>query len=186
LTEKDKHISLQKRYILVTGLIEEKKTEIILNKIFELEFAAPDKPILMIVDSYGGEVDSMWAIINAMQMVRCKVATVCLSKAMSAASIILLAGEKGMRFSSSNCRIMLHQFRGGFSGTIGDMDVNIEEAKRFYDESLKFIAKKTKMNLKIVKEKLQKDYYLAPKEAIEAGVIDRTIQSFKELNMEKW
>ena len=79
MTEKDKHISLQKRYILVTGLIEEKKTEIILNKIFELEFAAPDKPILMIVDSYGGEVDSMWAIINAMQMVRCKVATVCLS-----------------------------------------------------------------------------------------------------------
>ena len=49
------------------------------------------------------------AIYDTMQFIRPPVATLCLGQAASMGSLLLCAGEKGMRYALPNARIMLHQ-----------------------------------------------------------------------------
>ena len=60
-----------KRFIFLTGMIDEQKAEKIATKLFGLEFKDPVSPIILIIDSPGGMVDSMWTIINVMDLLRC-------------------------------------------------------------------------------------------------------------------
>jgi ATP-dependent Clp protease protease subunit len=51
-----------------------------------------------------------------MQYIKPKVSTLVIGQAASMGSLLLTAGEKGMRFSLPNSRIMVHQPSGGYQG----------------------------------------------------------------------
>jgi len=175
-----------RRYVNVTGEITEEKSEKILNRLIELEGKDPSSDILVVIDSYGGDIDAMWTIINTMAMIRCPIATLCVGKAMSAASLILISGDKGKRFCSKQCRIMFHQLSGFTSGKIEDMDVRVQEAKRLQGELEHFISSKTKIKLNEVRKKMKNDFFLTSEEAIKLGVVDKIINNFSEMDIKNW
>ena len=55
------------------------------------------------------------AIYDTMQLVECPVSTWCVGQASSMGSLLLAAGNDGMRHALPNSRIMLHQPLGGAS-----------------------------------------------------------------------
>ncbi|XP_015706815.1 ATP-dependent Clp protease proteolytic subunit, mitochondrial, partial [Coturnix japonica] len=61
----------------------------------------------------GGAVTSGLAIYDTMQYVLNPVCTWCVGQAASMGSLLLAAGEPGMRHSLPNARIMVHQPSGG-------------------------------------------------------------------------
>ena len=90
---------LKERIIFVTGPIEDHVASLITAQLLFLEAENPKKEISMYINSPGGVVTSGMAIYDTMQFVRPPVATLCIGQAASMGSLLLCAGEKGMRYS---------------------------------------------------------------------------------------
>jgi ATP-dependent Clp protease protease subunit len=118
---------LKERIIFVTGPIEDHVASLITAQLLFLEAENPKKEISMYINSPGGVVTSGMAIYDTMQFVRPPVATLCIGQAASMGSLLLCAGEKGMRYSLPNARIMLHQPSGGFQGQASDIERHAED-----------------------------------------------------------
>lgn len=175
-----------KRYISLHGGIDSIKAEKITDSLFRLEAEDPTKDIVMVINSIGGYVDSMFCIIDVMNLIRCDVTTVCIGTACSAASVILLNGTAGKRYITPNARVMIHEISGGSYGKLLEIEDNVQEMKRRQDQVNKMILSKTKIKEDKLKEMLQHDYYLSPDDAKKYGVVDKCISSFKELKMRNW
>lgn len=172
-----------RRMIFLTGEINEEKSEKVIIKLIELEFKDPINPILMVVESNGGYVDSMWAIVNTMNMLRCKVYTLVLGKAMSAGSLIFIHGEKGHRFLAPDCRLMFHQIRSCFFGKSEDINSSAKEIERMQDFIYKKISERTNMSLKDVREEMKTDRFIMPKECLQLGIGDMIIKDFGDIGI---
>lgn len=184
MTTTDNNDKNKKRFIFLTDAIDCKKGEETATKMLEMELVDPISPIVLLIDSPGGMVDPMFSIINTMDLLRCPVYTICLGRAMSAAAVILLMGSK--RFAAKRSRIMFHQVSGGAWGSMPDINVSVEEHNKVNEEFFKMVALKTNLKLKEVKERMQRDCHLSPKEALEIGAIDKIITNFGQLEIENW
>ena len=178
----------KRRCVYLTGRIDEDAARKFVENILRLEIQDPTRDILVIIDSYGGMVDSMWSMVDAMDLLRCNVHTLCTGKAMSAAGFVLINGTKGNRFCTPHARIMFHKMGGGTGGDVDYMANYIDEIKRLQKQSDDFIVSKTKYNKKellgLFKEK--GEIYLPAKQAVEKGVVDKVIRSFSELKLKGW
>src|SRR5579884_659184 len=118
---------LKERIIFITGPIEDGMASLVVAQLLFLEAENPKKEISMYINSPGGVVTSGLAIYDTMQFIRPPVATLCTGQAASMGSLLLAAGEKDMRFSLPNSRIMVHQPSGGFQGQATDIMLHAQE-----------------------------------------------------------
>ena len=121
---------LKERIIFLTGPIDDNVASLICAQILFLESENPKKEISFYINSPGGIVWSGLAIYDTMQYVSSKIMTICIGQAASAGSLLLTAGEKGMRFSLPNSRIMVHQPSGGMQGQVTDIEIQTNEIKK--------------------------------------------------------
>jgi ATP-dependent Clp protease protease subunit len=105
---------LKERIIFITGPINDDMATLVVAQLLFLEAENPKKEISMYINSPGGMVTSGLAIYDTMQFVRPQVSTMCLGQAASMGSLLLAAGQKGLRFALPNARILVHQPKGGF------------------------------------------------------------------------
>ena len=171
-------VDMTDRRIVISGTINENTAALTINTLLKLEQQNPTEPILLVVDSYGGYVDSMFAIVDTMDLVRCDVITLCVGKAMSAGAAILLSGAKGKRMITPRARVMLHQISSFHFGKVTDLDNDMKETKRLQEEMFALIESRTKLRGKKLKDLLAKDYYLTAKESVRNGVVDKIITRF--------
>src|ERR687897_1229764 len=118
---------LKERIIFITGGIEDGMATLVVAQMLFLEAENPKKEISMYINSPGGVVTSGMAIYDTMQFVKPAVSTLCIGQAASMGSLLLCAGEKGMRFSTPNARIMVHQPSGGFQGQASDIERHAQD-----------------------------------------------------------
>uniref|UniRef100_F1LFQ3 ATP-dependent Clp protease proteolytic subunit n=1 Tax=Ascaris suum TaxID=6253 RepID=F1LFQ3_ASCSU len=97
----------------------------------------------MYINSPGGSVTAGLGIYDTMQYISAPVATWCIGQASSMGSLLLCAGEKGMRSSLPNSRIMVHQPSGGAEGTASDVIIRAEEIARLRKRLNELYAKHT-------------------------------------------
>jgi len=176
----------KKRAIYLMGDIDEAKSESFIKSILQLQLENPAKDIVVIIDSYGGYIDSMWAMQDAISLVSCKVHTLCIGKAMSSGQMILIGGTKGCRYATPNSRIMMHQISSWNGGTVSDIQNYTEEILRLDRQFRSFIQKKTKLTKTQLNKMLENDCYMDPKEALKYGFIDKIITGFSDLNLKGW
>ena len=131
-----------------------------------------EKPIELHIDSPGGSVIAGLRIIDTMNAIQAPVATIACGMAASMGFMILINGQKGLRFSLPHAQIMMHAVSAGTQGTIHNMEVDLAHSKLLNDLLMKQIAEKTKMSLKTVHEKSKLDYWLQAEDAKRLGVID--------------
>src|SRR3954470_10089159 len=118
---------LKERIIFLTGPIEDHMATLVCAQLLFLEAENPKKEVAMYINSPGGVVTSGFAIYDTMQFIKPSVSTFCVGQAASAASLLLCAGEKEMRFALPNARIMVHQPSGGFQGQASDIERHAED-----------------------------------------------------------
>src|SRR6202049_4470953 len=107
---------LKERIIFITGPVEDGMATLVVAQLLFLEAENPKKEVSMYINSPGGLVTAGLAIYDTMQFVRPAISTLCVGQAASMASLLLAAGEKGLRYVLPNARGMLHQHSGGFQG----------------------------------------------------------------------
>jgi len=172
---------LKERIVFVTGEVEDEMASLIVAQLLFLESENPDKDIYMYINSPGGVVTSGLSIYDTMQYIKCKVATLCLGEACSMGSLLLTAGEPGMRFSLPNSRIMIHQPSGGFKGQAADIEIHAKEILDLRKRLNNMYVKHTGKSISAVEKAMDRDNFMSPDEALKFGLIDKVITSRDDL-----
>lgn len=163
---------LKERIIFVSGQVEDQMATIIVAQLLFLEAENPKKDIAMYINSPGGVVSSGLAIYDTMQYVRPKIATVCIGQAASMGAMLLAGGEKGMRKTLPNSRIMLHQPSGGFQGQASDIALHAKEIQAIKKRLNQIYVDHTDKTLKEVEEALDRDNFMTAEQAKDWGIVD--------------
>ena len=170
---------LKERIIFLTGPIDDNIASLICAQILFLESENPKKEISFYINSPGGIVWSGLAIYDTMQYVSSKIMTICVGQAASAGSLLLTAGEKDMRFSLPNSRIMVHQPSGGYQGQVTDIEIQTNEIRKTKNRLNEIYAKHTGKKINDVSNIMERDKYFSPEEAIKFGLIDKIVENRK-------
>ncbi len=168
---------LKERIIFVNGPIHDGMSQLVVAQLLHLEAENPSKEISMYINSPGGVVTSGLSIYDTMQYIKPKVSTLVVGQAASMGSILSVAGEKGMRFSLPNSRIMVHQPSGGYQGQATDIMIHAAETQKIKDTINKIYVKHTGQTLKVVEAALERDNFMSASEALDWGHIDEIVEN---------
>ena len=166
---------LKERIIFLTGPVEDNMSTLMVAQLLFLEAENPKKEISMYINSPGGVVTSGLAIYDTMQFIKPAVSTLCIGQAASIGSLLLTAGEKGLRFALPNARIMVHQPSGGFQGQVTDIMLHAKEIMSLKQRLNEIYVKHTGQPLKSVEDALERDNFMTSEAAKSFGLIDNVI-----------
>lgn len=166
---------LKEHIIFVIGPIEDNIASLVTAQLLFLESENPKKEISMYINSPGGVVTSGMAIYDTMQFIRPPVATLCIGQAASMGSLLLAAGESGMRYALPNARIMVHQPSGGFQGQASDIERHAKEILELRDRLNGVYSKHTGQKVETIADALDRDNFMTAEAAKEFGIIDEVI-----------
>ena len=166
---------LKERIIFVSGPVHDGMATLIVAQLLFLEAENPSKEIAMYINSPGGVVTSGLSIYDTMQYIRPKVSTLCIGQAASMGSLLLAAGETGMRYSLPNSRVMVHQPSGGFQGQASDIALQAKEILELKERLNKIYVKHCGQSLKKVEAALDRDNFMTAEAAKEWGIIDQIV-----------
>ena len=102
---------------------------------------------------------------------------------LGAATVLLAAGQSGMRLALPSSRIMVHQPSGGFRGQARDAAIHTTEMLRLRAVLDGILAAATGLSQDEAAALTDRDTYLSAREAVELGLVDgvvRPIKSFRE------
>ncbi|MEM6825032.1 MAG: ATP-dependent Clp protease proteolytic subunit [Pseudomonadota bacterium] len=168
---------LKERIVFVNGPVHDGMSQLIVAQLLHLEAENPSKEISMYINSPGGVVTAGLSIYDTMQYIRPKVSTLVVGQAASMGSLLLTAGEAGMRFSLPNSSIMVHQPSGGYQGQATDIMIHAEYTQRLKRRLNEIYVKHTGQSLKKVEEALERDNFMSPDDAKDWGLIDEIVES---------
>ena len=113
-------------------------------KKFSLEVATAhntgQKIIPVIIDSYGGQVYSLMAMISAIKHAEIPVATIVEGKAMSCGAILFSFGSEGYRFMDPDATLMIHDVSSMDMGKVEELKAGAKEADRLNEKVYKMMA----------------------------------------------
>ena len=166
---------LRERIVFVTGPVEDNMASVIVAQLLFLESENPKKEIAMYINSPGGVVTSGLSIYDTMQFIRPKVSTLCMGQAASMGSLLLTAGEAGMRFALPNARVMLHQPSGGFQGQASDIQRHAEDIMKVKRRLNDIYVKHTGRDYDTIERILDRDHFMSAEESKAFGIIDDVV-----------
>ncbi|MEL7462507.1 MAG: ATP-dependent Clp protease proteolytic subunit [Pseudomonadota bacterium] len=168
---------LKERIIFVSGPVHDGMSTLIVAQLLFLEAENPKKEISMYINSPGGVVTSGLSIYDTMQYIRPKVSTLCVGQAASMGSLLLAAGDKDMRFSLPNSRIMVHQPSGGFQGQASDIALHAKEILELKERLNNIYVKHCGQKYDDVEAALDRDNFMTAEQAKDWGLIDQIVEN---------
>lgn len=167
---------LTERIIFITGPIDDVVASLVVAQLLFAESVNPKREIAMYINSPGGIVTSGLAIYDTMQYIRSPVSTVCIGQAASMGSLLLAAGEKGMRICLPNARVMVHQPSGGFRGQASDIERHAEDIIATKRRLNQIYVKHTGQTYETIERTLDRDHFMTAEEAMKFGIVDRVFE----------
>jgi len=171
---------LKDRIVFIGTPIDDNISNIIIAQLLFLQMENSEKDINVYINTPGGHVTSGLAIYDTMQFVKPDVNTFCVGQATSMGALLLAAGAKGKRFALPHARIMIHQPWGGVQGAASDINIQAKEILRLKEKIEQILAKHTGQSIDKIKKDTDRDYFMAPEEARDYGLVDEVIMSIKK------
>jgi len=168
---------LRDRIVFLGTEVNDDVANLITAQFLFLESEDPDKEISFYIHSPGGSVTAGLAIYDTMQFVKPPISTLCLGFAASMGAVLLAAGQKGRRYALPHSTICIHQPLGGARGQASDIEIHAREILRTREELNNILVKHTGQTLKKLEKDTDRDYFMAPQQAVEYGLIDEVIVS---------
>ncbi len=174
---------LQSRRIMIGRAFDNELAEEVIKQLWYLELQAPGKPILLVINSPGGSVDSGFAIWDQITLISSPVTTLITGLAASMGSVVALAAAPKRRFATPMARFMIHQpsIMGVIQGQATDLEIHAREILKTKEQLIGIYMKATGKNREIIEKAIDRDTWMSAQEALEFGHIDKIITSFKEL-----
>jgi len=178
---------MRDRIIMLEGEVEDQMANLIVGQLLFLESEDSSKDITMFINSPGGSVTAGLAIYDTMQFIKPDVCTYVMGQAASMGSFLAQSGAKDKRFVLPESRTMIHRVSSGTRGTSGSVhvqDLQFEDAKRSFEESVRINKRLTELYVrhntagKTYDELFQTmkfDTFLSADEAVANGLADQVI-----------
>ena len=163
---------MRDRVIFLSGPVEDNMASVVVAQLLFLESENPKKEISMYINSPGGVVTAGMAIYDTMQYITCPVSTVCIGQAASMGSLLLCAGEPGMRVALPNARVMVHQPSGGFRGQASDIERHARDIIAMKKRLNEIYVKHTGQKYETIEKTLDRDHFMTAEESQKFGLVD--------------
>ncbi|MEL6830738.1 MAG: ATP-dependent Clp protease proteolytic subunit [Pseudomonadota bacterium] len=163
------------RTIMLTGGINDKLARRVCERLLALASEKPD-PILMVVSSPGGHVESGDMIHDMIKFVEAPVKVLGSGWVASAGALVYSAAKKENRYSLPNTRFLLHEPRGGVGGQASDVEIQVREIVRMRERLNKIFAEATGQTLEKIQADTDRDYWMSAEEAVAYGLVNKIVQ----------
>lgn len=176
---------LKHRRIFLSAPIEDKSANDVIRKLWYLELTNPGKPILLVINSPGGAVDSGFAIWDQIKLLKSPVTTLVTGLAASMGSVLSLVAGKGRRFATPNSRIMIHQPRihGVIRGQATDLEIHAKEIIKTRNALIGIYVEATGQDEKVIERALDRDKWMSAEEALEFGLLDKIVRKAEDISL---
>ena len=176
-------VCFKTRRIFLQGDIEEENVGKVVRALYAMAALDKEEHITLFVSSYGGSLDDAMGLVDVMRTLSCPVYTVAIGKCMSAAPLIVVAGEPGHRYATQNTSWMLHDVTqdvgSGCPAWVEGMAVAGKVIVKRYAELLgKWTERKEWKWRRIFR--MKKDKFFTSEEAWDWGMIDAVFEENEE------
>lgn len=183
LNDKIDEAILHSRRIFFCDAVDNETAKDAIRKLWYLEITHPGKPILFIINSPGGAVDSGFAIWDQVKMITSPVTTLVTGLAASMGSILSLCAAPGKRFATPFSRFMIHQpsINALIKGQATDLEIQAKEIQKTRHILVDVYVKATGKDAKTIDKALERDTWMSAQEAKDFNLIDKIVTSYKDL-----
>ncbi|KAJ3357278.1 hypothetical protein HDU83_008091 [Entophlyctis luteolus] len=176
---------LKERIIMLNGEVHDGVAAVIVAQLLFLEAENNEKPISFYINSPGGAVTAGMAIYDTMNHIQAPVATFCIGQACSMGSLLLTAGEPGMRSILPNARVMVHQPSGGASGQATDIMIHAQEIIDIRKRMNNLYVSHTNQPLDVIERAMERDNFMSAEQAVQFGLVDRIVTKLNIKSQQK-
>jgi ATP-dependent Clp protease protease subunit len=170
---------LKERIVLMGTPINDQVANLIVAQLLYLNGQDPERQINMYINSPGGVVYAGMAIYDAMQQISAPVSTVALGLTASFGTVLLTAGEHGLRYALPNATIHMHQPLGGSQGQASDIVIQANEIMRLKERLIDIFVHHTGQDKDVIVRDQDRDIYFSAHQAVEYGLIDTVLEPQK-------
>lgn len=184
VNDKLDHALLEKRRIFLSDAVDSDSAKDIIRKLWYLDHQAPGKPILFIINSPGGSVDSGFAIWDQIKLLSSPVITLVTGLAASMGSLLSLVSGKGKRLATANSRIMIHQplIGGVIRGQATDLEIQAREMLKTRAQIVDIYVEATGKDRKAIEKAIDRDNWMSAEEALQFGLLDKVVHTMKDVD----
>lgn len=178
----DQHL-FESRTIFVSGEVDSELAVKVNRQLLAMERANPTAPIVLWIDSPGGEIHSGFSMYDTAQFIQPRVITLVVGLAASMGSVISLCAEKEDRLCFPNSKFLIHQplISGAMRGQASDLAIHAQDIIETKKKLHRLYADRSGTAIEKFVEYMERDKWLNPKDAIELGLISKVIANRKEL-----
>lgn len=168
---------LHHRILVLDSALDEAIGSRLCSQLFLLSADDSRADISLWINSPGGSVPAMLAIMDTMRVIPNDVSTLAVGLACSAGQFLLSAGTPGKRYALPHARILMHQGSAGIGGSAVDIELQADDLRYTRDTVLGLIAEHTGQSAERIHEDSLRDRWYTAEQAREYGFIDRIIDS---------
>lgn len=168
------------RTILLTGGIDDKQARRVCERLLALSAEKSD-PILLVLSSPGGHVESGDMIHDMIKFVPAEVKVLGTGWVASAGALIYSAAQKKNRYALPNTRFLLHEPRGGVGGQATDVEIQAREIMKMRKRLNNIFAAATGKPLATIEKDTDRDFWMSAEEAVKYGLVGKIVTSQKEV-----
>ena len=174
-----------KRRMHCWGSITDSMAQTLINQLHQMETQDAEKPIELLINSPGGDLHAACAIVDVIASVSPPVHTTALGQCLSAATLILAAGEPGHRVVHPSTRLMIHQAKKvSYAHSCGSVDmsqfdvmaleveISKNELKATNELMIDMLARFTHRTKEKLTTDLARDKFMSAAEAVGYGLAD--------------
>ncbi len=176
---------LESRRIFLCDAIDNDTAQDVIRKLWYLDIQNPGKPILLVINSPGGAVDSGFAIWDQVKMISSPVYTLITGLAASMGSVLSLCAEPKRRYATPHSRIMIHQPRlsGVIQGQATDLEIQAKEMIKTRQILVDIYVGATGKAQEEIERAIDRDTWMTAQEAKAFGLLHDIVSSFEEISM---
>ena len=166
-----------KRSVFLFDFFYQETAEKIVSELIKLDNESKH-PINVFINSYGGEVYSLFSIVDTIRSIESPVNTICLGEADSCGAVLLSAGD--VRYIGSNSRTMIHEVSTMAWGKVSTLAERVQLAKDTNDKLISILSETSGRDAAYLSEIMKKDYFMDASESVEMGLADFVLEEPKE------
>jgi ATP-dependent Clp protease, protease subunit len=147
----------------------------VIKALYYMDSESGGTPIELFVGSFGGSEYDAFALYDVMRSLKSPIHTTAVGCCMSAAPLLVAAGEAGHRYATPNTWFMVHQSWTDFDARrIDEIRKHVDHYEKMGDSWYELMAKHTKKDARFWRTQCEKvgDAYFDAEKAAEWGLID--------------
>lgn len=167
---------LSNRKIFIEGDITAKTACEFLREIMLLVFEDAEKPIDILVNSNGGEINAGFLIYDTIQSCKAPIRTFCIGQAYSMAAIVVACGNHG-RYILPHSELMLHEplIESQISGNNSSIQSVAKSLMKIKNKLNSVLSKHTGHTENEIEEATLYNHFFNAEECVAFGLVDKIV-----------